>query len=105
MKTPEQGAATSVWCATSPQLEGPGGVDCEESDTAIPMPGDSKELRDVRPRAMDREFARERWNLSERLTGAHCPSVHGISSASACAISLRGNRREYKASNVYRELA
>src|SRR5262249_42049501 len=27
-KTPEQGAATSVWCATSPQLEGKGGVYC-----------------------------------------------------------------------------
>ena len=26
LKTPEQGAATSVWCATSPQLEGKGAV-------------------------------------------------------------------------------
>jgi NAD(P)-dependent dehydrogenase (short-subunit alcohol dehydrogenase family) len=25
LKTPEQGAATSVWCATSPQLDGKGG--------------------------------------------------------------------------------
>jgi NAD(P)-dependent dehydrogenase (short-subunit alcohol dehydrogenase family) len=28
LKTPEQGAATSVWCATSPQLETTGGVYC-----------------------------------------------------------------------------
>src|SRR5690606_24104443 len=29
-KTPEQGAATSVWCATSLQLQGKGGVYCED---------------------------------------------------------------------------
>lgn len=69
MKTPEQGAATSVWCATSRQLEGLGGVYCENCDIAIPVPGDSTELRGVRPWAMDREFAVELWNLSEKLTG------------------------------------
>lgn len=47
MKTPEQGAATSVWCATSRQLEGLGGVYCEDCDIAIPVSGDSKELRGV----------------------------------------------------------
>jgi NAD(P)-dependent dehydrogenase (short-subunit alcohol dehydrogenase family) len=36
MKTPEQGAATSVWAATSPQLEGMGGVYCENCDIAEP---------------------------------------------------------------------
>ena len=36
MKTPEQGAATSIWCATSSQLEGRGGVYCEDFDIAIP---------------------------------------------------------------------
>jgi NAD(P)-dependent dehydrogenase (short-subunit alcohol dehydrogenase family) len=65
MKTPEQGAATSVWCATSRQLEGLGGVYCENCDIAIQVPGDSTELRGVRPWAIDREFARELWNLSE----------------------------------------
>ena len=34
LKTPEQGAATSVWCATSPQLEGKGGVYCMDADIA-----------------------------------------------------------------------
>ena len=34
MKTPEQSAATSIWCATSPQLEGLGGVYCEDCDIA-----------------------------------------------------------------------
>jgi NAD(P)-dependent dehydrogenase (short-subunit alcohol dehydrogenase family) len=81
MKTPEQGAATSVWCATSAQLEGLGGVYCEDCDIAVPVPGDSKELRGVRPWAIDREFARELWNLSERLTGVRFPSTSSASAA------------------------
>jgi len=68
-KTPEQGAATSVWCATSRQLEGLGGVYCEDCDIAVPVPGDSRELRGVRPWAMNRNFADQLWNLSEKLTG------------------------------------
>lgn len=74
MKTPEQGAATSVWCGTSHQLEGLGGVYCEDCDIAVPVPGDSTELRGVRPWAIDREFARELWNLSEKLTGISFPN-------------------------------
>jgi len=83
MKTPEQGAATSVWCATSPQLEGLGGVYCEDCDIAVPVPADSKELRGVRPWAIDREFACKLWSLSERLVGVRFPSAHDTSSASA----------------------
>jgi hypothetical protein len=41
MKTAEQGAATSVWCATSQQLDGRGGVYCENCDIAIAVPSDS----------------------------------------------------------------
>lgn len=37
-KTAEQGAATSVWCATSPQLEGKGGVYCMDCDIAELIP-------------------------------------------------------------------
>ena len=74
MKTPEQGAATSVWCATSRELDGLGGVYCENCDIALPVPGDSTELRGVRPWAMDREFADKLWNLSERLTGIFFPN-------------------------------
>jgi NAD(P)-dependent dehydrogenase (short-subunit alcohol dehydrogenase family) len=74
MKTPEQVAATSVWCATSHQLEGLGGVYCEDCDIAVPVPGDSTELRGVRPWAIDGEFARELWNLSEKLIGISFPN-------------------------------
>lgn len=81
-KTPEQGAATSVWCATSPQLEGFGGVYCEDCDIAVPVPGGSKELRGVRPWAMDRvicpravEFERktDRYWLSKLTASQLCP--------------------------------
>ena len=33
-KTPEQGAATQIWAATSPRLEGMGGLYCEDCDIA-----------------------------------------------------------------------
>jgi len=35
-KTVEGGAATSVWAATSPLLEGAGGVYCEDCNVAAP---------------------------------------------------------------------
>lgn len=69
-KTPEQGAATSVWCATSPQLAGMGGVYCADCDIAIALPSDgSPEMHGVRPRAIDPVSAGRLWQLSEQLTG------------------------------------
>ena len=66
-KTLAQGAATAVWCATSPQLVGMGGVYCENVEvspvTASDQPGPG-----VRPWAVDRELAGQLWALSERLT-------------------------------------
>lgn len=70
-KTPQQGAATSVWCATSPRLDGMGGVYCADCDIARALPGDeSAELHGVRPRATDPIAAGRLWQLSEQLTGA-----------------------------------
>jgi NAD(P)-dependent dehydrogenase (short-subunit alcohol dehydrogenase family) len=70
-KTPQQGAATSVWCATSPQLNGMGGVYCQDCDIARALPSDdSKEMHGVRPRATDPVAAGRLWQLSEQLTGA-----------------------------------
>jgi NAD(P)-dependent dehydrogenase (short-subunit alcohol dehydrogenase family) len=68
-KTPEQGAATSVWCATSTQLEGMGGVYCEDVDIAQAVPADFPEQRGVRPWAMDRSLADRLWKKSEEWTG------------------------------------
>jgi NAD(P)-dependent dehydrogenase (short-subunit alcohol dehydrogenase family) len=69
MKTPEQGAATSVWCATSPQLDGLGGVYCVDCDIAPEIPGDSPAVRGVRPWASNPDLAERLWRLSEQLTG------------------------------------
>jgi NAD(P)-dependent dehydrogenase (short-subunit alcohol dehydrogenase family) len=72
MKTPQQGAATSVWCAVSMQLEGMGGVYCADCEIARALPGDeSTELHGVRPRATDPVAAGRLWQLSEQLTGVH----------------------------------
>jgi len=69
-KTPQQGAATTVWCATSPRLNGMGGVYCEDCDIARALPSDeSQELHGVRPRAIDPVAAGRLWQLSEQLTG------------------------------------
>ena len=76
LKTVEQGAATQVWCATSPQLAGMGGVYCEDCDIAhlrgVPDEGDFS-LEDtlaasgVLPHAVDREAARRLWMVSEQM--------------------------------------
>jgi NAD(P)-dependent dehydrogenase (short-subunit alcohol dehydrogenase family) len=69
VKTVEQGAATQVWCATSPQLDGLGGVYCEDCEVAAVSDGAS-DTKGVRPWARDPAAARGLWALSERLTGA-----------------------------------
>lgn len=79
LKTIEQGASTSVWCATNPKLDGLGGVYCENNDIALvlenlipidPLIGaDAKGNFGVMPHAIDAEIALKLWNLSEQLTG------------------------------------
>jgi NAD(P)-dependent dehydrogenase (short-subunit alcohol dehydrogenase family) len=69
-KNTEQGAATSVWCATSSQLDGMGGVYCEDCDIAEAVPADFPEQRGVRPWAIDPGFAERLWTMSEAWTGA-----------------------------------
>jgi NAD(P)-dependent dehydrogenase (short-subunit alcohol dehydrogenase family) len=69
-KTPQQGAATTVWCATSPRLEGMGGVYCADCEIAPALSSDdATELHGVRPRATDPVAAGRLWQLSEALTG------------------------------------
>jgi NAD(P)-dependent dehydrogenase (short-subunit alcohol dehydrogenase family) len=65
-KTVEQGAATTVWCATSPALAGMGGVYCEDCDIAVAVPADHPDPRGVRPWAIDPPSAERLWTLSER---------------------------------------
>ncbi|MEO1101206.1 MAG: oxidoreductase [Pseudomonadota bacterium] len=66
-KTPEQGASTTVWAATSPQLEGHGGVYCEDADIAQLATDDSQRWEHVRPWACDTEGAAKLWTMSEEM--------------------------------------
>jgi NAD(P)-dependent dehydrogenase (short-subunit alcohol dehydrogenase family) len=69
-KSPEQGAATQVWAATSPQLAGMGGVyleDCDIAESAV----DGDESSGVRAWATDPEQAERLWTLSAELTGVN----------------------------------
>lgn len=80
LKTALQGAATSVWCAVSPQLEGKGGVYCENCDIAPLVENAEAVTRNeaarrlgsmalgVMPHAVDPEAADRLWSLSEQLT-------------------------------------
>ena len=75
LKTVEQGAATTVWCATSPQLAARGGVYCENCDIS-PLVTAEQEADwrksfgrpGVLPYAVDPEAAARLWEISERLT-------------------------------------
>ncbi|MDW6024267.1 oxidoreductase [Mesorhizobium sp. BAC0120] len=76
-KTIAQGAATTVWCATSLQLNGMGGVYCENCDIAEQVPAeliagaaDGSALNfptGVMPYALDPNAARRLWQMSELM--------------------------------------
>ena len=66
-KTAEQGAATSVWAATSPDLSGVGGLYLEDCAVALPASPELPRGAGVHPHARDPEAARRLWNLSNEL--------------------------------------
>jgi NAD(P)-dependent dehydrogenase (short-subunit alcohol dehydrogenase family) len=76
LKTIPQGAATTVWCATSPMLNDIGGVYCEDADVAMldlgtiaHNYGDHTTLHGVQPYSLDETNAKRLWKLSEEMTG------------------------------------
>ncbi|UOG77464.1 SDR family NAD(P)-dependent oxidoreductase (plasmid) [Hymenobacter tibetensis] len=81
LKTIPQGAATTVWCATSPLLNTLGGVYCEDADVAEldegqieHRPDDPSTARGVQPYSLDEANAQRLWTLSEELTGISFPA-------------------------------
>lgn len=68
LKTIPQGAATTVWCATSPLLNDLGGVYCENVDVAL-LSLDNELIDDIKPYSLDEYNAQRLWNLSEEMTG------------------------------------
>ncbi|MFG3254811.1 SDR family NAD(P)-dependent oxidoreductase [Streptomyces sp. NPDC048172] len=70
VKTPEQGAATQVWAATSPLLAERGGVYCEDCDIAEPRDEKAEGLTSgVSAHATDLGEAARLWERSASLTG------------------------------------
>jgi NAD(P)-dependent dehydrogenase (short-subunit alcohol dehydrogenase family) len=78
VKSIPMGAATQVWCATSPKLNALGGVFCVDSDIAPVMHDDPDRFsvadnhsgaRDVgvAPYAVDRPTAARLWEISEQM--------------------------------------
>jgi NAD(P)-dependent dehydrogenase (short-subunit alcohol dehydrogenase family) len=68
-KTPEQGAATQVWAATSPQLADLGGLFLEDCDVAGIRESDEMTAKGVYPYAVDPDEAARLWAYSVELTG------------------------------------
>jgi len=74
LKTIPQGAATTVWCATSPMLDGIGSVYCEDVEVAETEQSESLsdnglETRGIQMYSLDESNAKRLWALSEELTG------------------------------------
>lgn len=68
-KNVRQGAATSVWCAVSDDLNGKGGVYCEDCNIAVIIPNGNMAPFGVRPWALDKESAKRLWKVCEEMTG------------------------------------
>jgi NAD(P)-dependent dehydrogenase (short-subunit alcohol dehydrogenase family) len=69
LKTIPQGAATTVWCATSRMLDHIGGVYCEDADVAeLNLENDGGQ-HGVKLYSLDQANARNLWKWSEQITG------------------------------------
>jgi NAD(P)-dependent dehydrogenase (short-subunit alcohol dehydrogenase family) len=68
MKSIPQGAATTIWAATSSQLRDIGGVYLEDVDVAA-LNTNPSEFSGVKSYSFDKDTAEKLWALSENLTG------------------------------------
>jgi len=68
LKTIPQGAATTVWAATSPLLQDIGGVYCEDVEVAELNHGQTFSSG-VKLYSLDESHAKRLWKLSEEMTG------------------------------------
>jgi NAD(P)-dependent dehydrogenase (short-subunit alcohol dehydrogenase family) len=73
-KSTGQGAATSVWAAVAPELEGVGGLfleDCREAEPLTPETLRTFQVPGYAPYARSPEGARRLWTVTEQLVAAH----------------------------------
>ncbi|PWG00394.1 SDR family NAD(P)-dependent oxidoreductase [Levilactobacillus bambusae] len=66
-KTVQQGAASTLWAATSPLLSTIGGVFIEDCNVGTVVPADSKSIYGVRPWAVESQLSARLWPLGEEL--------------------------------------
>ncbi|MDA4882165.1 oxidoreductase [Acinetobacter baumannii] len=71
LKTPQQGAATTIWAATAPELSPLGGLYCEDCDIAKLKSCTEITFKDVEAYAVDTEQAKRLWEFSSELTGSN----------------------------------
>lgn len=73
VKTAEQAAATTVWAATAPELDGRGGLVLEDCAEALPVGPDTHPWMGFDARVADPDTARQLWEQSlalvDRLVG------------------------------------
>jgi NAD(P)-dependent dehydrogenase (short-subunit alcohol dehydrogenase family) len=74
LKTIPQGAATTIWCATSPMLDDIGGVYCEDVEIAETERMSSQshnglEAGGIKMYSLEERNAKRLWALGEELTG------------------------------------
>ncbi len=68
-KSVGEGAATSIWCAVSPLLDGKGGVFAQNCDVAAPWEEGAPMQVGVHAHVRDMATAERLWAISEELTG------------------------------------
>jgi hypothetical protein len=68
LKTIPAGAATSVYAATAPELEGRGGLYLEDCHVAQ-IDDRENAAEGVRSYALDADAARRLWSVSEKMVG------------------------------------
>ncbi|MBD1433734.1 SDR family NAD(P)-dependent oxidoreductase [Sphingobacterium sp. DN00404] len=68
LKTIPQGAATTLWCATSPMLNKIGGLYCENVEVAR-LSEDTSLIGGVKPYSLDEANAKRLWVWTEKATG------------------------------------
>ena len=73
LKTIPQGAATTVWAATSPTLNEIGGVYLEDVDVAELANSEEGLTSGVKPYSLDESNAKRLWELSEELINTPFP--------------------------------
>ncbi|NIB41512.1 SDR family NAD(P)-dependent oxidoreductase [Pseudomaricurvus alkylphenolicus] len=66
-KSPSQGCATTLWAATSTQLNDIGGLYCEDCDVANLVLDNPSPIGDVSPHAVNEQGAERLWQLTEAM--------------------------------------